>query len=368
MTKRQGARAVFFLIILLGIIGGLDLASRISMDPSNIHITRRINEMYTDTADTWDGILLGTSYTDRAWAAPAAWEEYGMAVYPMSTDSQPFVLIPNMIEEVLKYQDISFAVVELHGLTSEAVYTDAAKLHRVTDNLKRSSNWINSIENGLAFVEKWNPEAKGEDSLSTLRLSFYFPLLQFHTRLTEENFSILRFPEENKTAMKGVYEAEPSMKTTRISLTAHDTCPEASDQQKELLDAVMECGKENNIALLFVNLATEESREQYQEELNGAVGYVREKGYPVLNLNEAGVLEESGIDEDTDYYDTGHMNALGAHKFTSFLAGWISGQAEVEDHRGDSRYQSWEDAAEYYDGWYQETLNKIEKWKAENSA
>lgn len=356
MTKKQGVRAVVFLAVLIGIVLCLDGVSRLS--PDSAHISRRFRELYTDAADTWDGILLGTSYTDRAWAAPVAWEEQGMAVYPMSTDGQPFVLIPDIIEEVLKYQDISFAVVELHGLTSEALYTDAAKIHRVTDNMKWSSNRAQAIERALSFMSEWSPEALGSDSVGMLRLSCYLPLIQFHSKLTEEGMDslVLRLGE---TKQKGTYEAEQSVKTGEIHLAAHENCPKITEPQKELMDAVFACARENGIRLLFLNLATEQSQESYQEELNAAARYARENGYPVLNCNDEEVMVRSGIDENTDYYDTGHMNALGAHKFTGFVASWITENLELEDHRGDNRYQSWEDAADYYDNWYQNALADI---------
>lgn len=358
MTKRQGVRAVLFLAVLVGILWCLDGVLKLS--PDSAHISRRFKELYTDEADTWDGILLGTSYTDRAWAAPVAWEEQGIAVYPMSTDQQPFVLGPNVIEEVLKYQDISFAAVELHGLTSEAIYTDMVKIHRVIDYMRWSENRAQTIEKGLSFMEKWCPEALGNDSLMTLRLSCYFPLIQFHSKLTEGGADSLLL-HAGETKMKGACEEKQCTRTEKIHLTAHETYGELTAQQKELMDAIFECAEKNGIQLLFLNIATEQSKESYQEELNAAARYARENGYPVLNCNEAEVLKASGINEKTDYYDTGHMNALGAHNFTSFVASWIKDNLELEDHRGDARYQSWEEAAEYYDSWYQETLKKLEK-------
>jgi hypothetical protein len=353
MNRKQGIRAVCFVVILAGILWWLDANIRFTPDPSSLHIARRFKELYSDPADTWDGILLGTSYTDRAWAAPLAYEMYGMTVYPMSTDSQPFALAPSMIEEVLSYQDISFAVVELHGLTTEAIYTDPVKVRRVTDNMKRSENWLKTIAAGMDFMEKWYPDTLG-DNPGLIRLSYYFPLVQFHQRLSADDDGLVKedfMPGETK--MKGVYEAVQSTRTTAIHLEAHDNYPEIGEQQQELLDALFACAEKHNIQLLFLNLPTAETLETYQDDLNAAARYVQEHGYPVLNCNESEVLEASGMDGSTDYYDKGHMNARGAHRFTGFLASWLKEQVELVDHRGNAAYTGWDEAAEAYDAFYQ---------------
>lgn len=359
MTKKQGIRAVIFLAILIGILWWIDATLRFEANRANLLMTRRFDEMYTDTKNTWDGILVGSSNADRAWAAPLAYEEYGMTMYPMSTDGGPFVLLPNVIEEVLKRQDLSFVVVELHGLSDENINTNPVKVRRVTDNMRRSANWANTISRGMEYMEKYSPETMASDP-GTLRLSYYFPIMQFHSRLMTDNF-VLRDFVTGTTKMKGVYTAVQHYKTNRVNIVPHETYPEATDRQKELLNQLFLCAEKYGVKLLFLNVPTDLD-ESLETSINAAVRYVEEKGYPVLDCNDAQVLAESGMDGEEDFFDENHMNAKGANKFTRFLASWLKENLELEDHRGDGRYQSWEDAAEFYDDWYETSLVDIEKW------
>jgi hypothetical protein len=360
MTKKQGIRAVIFLAVLIGLLWWIDKTLRFEATKANLLITRRFNEMYTDTEDTWDGILLGTSDVDRAWAAPLAYEEYGMTAYPMSTDAGPFVLIPNLIEEVLKRQDLSFVVVELHGVSDENLDTDSVKIRRVTDNMRRSANWLDTISTGIEYLEQYSPEMIPYGDSALLRLSYYFPLIQFHSRLMTDSFS-WKDIDPGTTKMKGVFTAVSCYQTRRVSLTAQETYPDIQPRQQELIDAVIDCAEEHGLQLLFLNVATDLS-ETTQSSIAAAVRYVQEQGYPVLDLGSAEVLSASGLDGESDFFDESHLNALGAHKFTPFLAQWIEEQVELSDHRGDERYQSWEDAAENYNEWYEEALVHIRKW------
>lgn len=360
MTKKQGIRAVIFLAILISILWWIDATLRFEANRANLLMTRRFDEMYIDTKNTWDGILIGSSNADRAWAAPLAYEEYGMTLYPMSTDGGPFVLLPNVIEEVLKRQDLSFVVVELHGLSDENINSNPVKIRRVTDNMRRSLNWVDTISNGMAYLEKYSSETIPEGDSDTLRLSYYFPIMQFHSRLMTDNF-VLRDFITGTTKMKGVYTAVQHYKTNRVNIVPHENYPEATQQQKELLDALFSYAEDKDFELLFLNLPTDLD-EALEESINGAVRYVKENGYLVLDCNDASVLAVSGMDGETDFFDENHMNAKGAHKFTQFLASWLEENLELEDHREDERYQSWEDAADYYDDWYETSLKDIRKW------
>lgn len=359
MTKKQGIRAVLFLALLIGILWWIDATLRFDPSTANLMMTRRFNEMYTDTENTWDGVLVGSSNADRAWAAPLAYEQYGMTMYPMSTDGDPFVLIPNIIEEVLKRQDLSFVVVELHGLSDENINTNPIKVRRVTDNMRRSANWADTISTAMDYMETYSPESLASEP-GTLRMSYYFPIMQFHSRLMTGNLSKGDF-NPGTTKMKGVYSAVQHKKTNRVNIVPHENYPEATDRQKELLDAVIFCAEKNGLKLFFLNVPTDLD-ESLESSINAAVRYVQEKGYPVLDCNDAQVLADSGIDGEEDFFDENHMNAKGAHKFTGFLASWLQENMELEDHRGDERYQSWDNAVDFYNNWYEKSLVDIKKW------
>ena len=364
MTKKQGIRAVLFLVVTCAVLLWIDGALRLPKDQYNVLMTRRFEEMYRDERDTWDGIIVGTSEADRAWAAPLAWEEQGMAVYPMSTDGNPFVLTSNIIEEVLKYQDLSFVAVELHGARPESLSTNDIKIHRVTDHMKRSANRNDAIAKAIRYMDEWY--ADQPRMADSLRAGLYFPLIKYHSRLTKEKL----YPgdlDHGETRMKGVYEAPQHIKTNAITLEANDRASELLAQQKMLLDEVIACAKKHDLQLVFLKGPTAVPVEQ-QESMNAMVQYVEQQGYPALNFNDAEVLEACGLDGQTDFFDDEHLNAKGARIYTHYVAAWMKEALELPDHRGDKRYASWDDAAKVYEDFYETSLTEIAAWKKKRDA
>ena len=56
----------------------------------------------------------------------------------------------------------------------------------------------------------------------------------------------------------------------------------------------------------------------------------------------------TGIDRATDYYNSKHVNYLGAKKYTAYLTAYIKENYDLPDHRGDKTYSLWEEGyAEY---------------------
>lgn len=74
----------------------------------------------------------------------------------------------------------------------------------------------------------------------------------------------------------------------------------------------------------------------------GIVKLAEEKGVPFLDGNAE--LDKVGIDWNTDTFDGGdHLNLSGSRKLTNYLAGYLVRECDLEDHRGDPAYRSWDD-------------------------
>lgn len=361
MTKRQGIRAIVFLALLGSILLWINDAIGTPRNSDVILMTRRFDELYSDPKNTWDGILLGTSVVDRAWAAPLAWEEYGMAVYPMSTDGQPIMMTTSVIEEVLKYHDLSFVVVELHGMRPGILKTNGSRIRWIADHMKMSLNRIRTVQKAFEHMDKWYPDRF--DSSFVTRLSYYFPIVQFHKRLTTDKFYEGDFVT-GETKMKGVYEAARHMRIQSEPYGPNDDMVELNEEQTEILDEIMAYCEEKELELIFLNIPSALPAESLAH-LNASAEYVKEKGYPVLNFNEAELQELLNLNADEDFIDAKHLNTLGAHKFTECFSSWLHENLELTDHRGDERYESWEDAVPVYEAFYEEACEtgrqKMEK-------
>lgn len=362
MTRKQGIRAFLFLFILavfLWIAGSV-----IGMPKTDdvVLMTRRFQALYTEEENTWDGILVGVSTADRSWAAPLAWENYGMAVYPMSTDGQVPFLTTNLIDEVRKYQDISFVIVDLQGTRPEAFKRAGSRIRWVTDHMKPSIDRIKAVKKALDYMDQWYPGAYDESLIN--RLSYYIPFLKFHSRVTQDELYEWDF-NPGSSQMKGVYEAKRHIKAEQVDLQPSDSYTELTEQQLELFAELFAYAEDTGIQLVFLNPPTVRNEAELGS-LNAAAQYVEEQGYPVLNFNEASLQEAVGINGQDDFVDKRHLNTSGAYKYTQYVSAWLKETLDIEDHRGDERYESWDEAWEVYEEFYEQSLIGIEEWKADN--
>lgn len=55
-----------------------------------------------------------------------------------------------------------------------------------------------------------------------------------------------------------------------------------------------------------------------------------------------------GLDWQHDFYNSKHVNYVGAEKYTDYLVKYINENYELPDRRGDERYKSWEKAYDKY--------------------
>jgi hypothetical protein len=64
-----------------------------------------------------------------------------------------------------------------------------------------------------------------------------------------------------------------------------------------------------------------------------------------LNCNL--LLDEIGIDPSSHYADGVHLNAFGSTVFSEYIGKYLKDNYELTDRRGDSRYASWQECANY---------------------
>lgn len=351
MSKKEGLKTVLFFILLIGVLSVLNhiyampyiekrsLASTIS----------RYNELYEEKENTWDGIILGRSVLDRAWVAPMAWNDYGMTLYPLSTDSQPIMLTKYIIEEVRKTQDIKLVVVEMQGIRKNALRVREVTIRRVTDNLAYSSNRIDAIN--AAF--EYDLELRGKKSSIQKggKWAYYVPFIKYHSRTDLNKYDFFHPVDD----MKGVSQVASGAFVVKeqIPSVLTDVSGELSSLQREILMDIIEYGKENGVEIMFTAVPSCLDITE-QEEINAAFDLVEEYGCKTLNFNTDEMYKSIGFDFATDMYNTNHMNSTGARKVTSLLSKFIHDNYSFEDKRGQEAYSSWNKAYEKYVNFYEE--------------
>ncbi len=357
MTKRQAVRVIVFICIAAGIFMGLNTLAKSPQDDDAVQVTRRFDEFYEDKEDTWDGVLIGASAVDRGWAAPAAWHQYGMAVYAMDTDAFPLMMTTCLLDEILTRQDISFVAVELHALSGENLKRDGTKIRRVTEYIRSPRLKIKAIFRAFSYMDEWYPGTLSRNLTS--RLSYFFPILKFHSRLTEEKTFYPGDFDSGETDMKGVYSSGKRLIMEQVDLKPYEETKALNEEQTALLEEIMAYCDEKGIRLVFYVLPSAAADED-MGELNAACLYAKERGYPVLNCQLSEVQKEIGIDGETDFIDSQHLNIYGSRRFTDYFAAWLEKTLDLPDHSGDEDYADWDEAWKTYKKYYRKSLKKMD--------
>lgn len=125
---------------------------------------------------------------------------------------------------------------------------------------------------------------------------------------------------------------------------------------KEVLDYCDQLPEDKQV--LFV-LAPFSIKKNMMPKFNTVFEMIEERGYDYINFNTWRMYDELDIDWDHDFYDSKHMNYLGAEKFTNWMTAYLKDNYDLTDHRGDNEYQSWEDAYERYKDYVKDGITKV---------
>jgi hypothetical protein len=167
-------KKLFFIIKILGFaaifVTAFVFASYIVRPQSEMK--ERFAGFYAEPKDTINVIVIGSSPVQPLFAAPLIWGEYGITLYPLSTNSQPTTGIKYLIKEGQKRQSDCLYVIDasMFMVEPESLLTEP-NIRNLTDNMKYSSNRIQAIN---AMV-----------SDPSQRLDYYFDISKYHSVITK---------------------------------------------------------------------------------------------------------------------------------------------------------------------------------------
>lgn len=189
-------------------------------------------------------------------------------------------------------------------------------------------------------------------SVEKKRLSDYFPAFTvYHQRYTElngEDWDYLTGRMELQN-FKGFH---PLFGTEHVDLdslmAASDTAElgagrTLSAKSEKYLRKIISYTRKRNIPLVLISAPYQKHPDE-DVVLRQIEQIAAEEKIPFADFYRE--LSRIGIDEDRDMNDVSHLNYRGSRKYTAYLAAYLSGYAELPDHRGESRYRSWDISAE----------------------
>lgn len=185
-------------------------------------------------------------------------------------------------------------------------------------------------------------EGSGDDAIFTAS-SYYYPVFFYHNNWKIYDLDLILSPihytyrSENKGYRPGSrvnqVEEEPYMNPT-------DENASFPLMNRLFLRMIQSLCKENQAQLLLVAMPGPAIWDYSSHNVMEAEA--AKLGIDFLDLNM--VLDEVGIDFQTDYRDDGdHLNDTGAMKVTDYLGNLIAEKYQLQDHRGDPAYAQWDE-------------------------
>lgn len=354
-SKNHIIRFVIFLLIFFVVFVYLNKVFTLPEEDEN---TKIFNSFYAEKENSLDGIYLGSSAVNRFWNAPFAYHESGCSIFAFSTSSQPLVLYRNLIKEAEKTQSPGLYILELRDVTESAENITEEGIRRVTDNMNFFSiNRITTINTALDYA------VQGENDVDKNRMDYYLPIIKYHSMWNQGEASaddlLLRNTKDHTKGFllgKKSFGQAPQEKP----LTTDKKRPLAEETDRALKQLLDYCDT-LDAKVLFVLSPYSEQDEGELQWINEAVNVVKERGYPVLNFLDEELLEKLDLDWTKHYYDSKHVNILGSEVYTKYLTEYVKQHYALPDHRGESEYESWDEAYEYYVDFTEEKRQQMEE-------
>lgn len=351
MTKKQFLRSVaFFLAVGILVLALCDL---FEMDNTS-NFNKRYKTYRDFPEDTVEAVLLGTSGIDRYWVPSQAYEEYGITVYPLSTDAFPAWLYKYAIEEALDYQDVKLFILDIRPFTQANINIDVmdVRARRFLDALPPFS--MNRIQ---ACFKTMEIRDQVDKSASRLDLSYLFPIIKFHGKWSDDDYLI----ENNWSALPHEYlgfhlfqKATIRQSPQTVRKYEADYYNELDDYSKDTLYELIDYIRENELNVLFVD--TPQVRFGKESGRSNVIyNILEEEGMNYVHYYDENSPNTFSIDLDleTDFYNPGHLNFYGATKFTKVFSEYLIENFDLEDKRNE------EHVKEHWDGVHQKLLDKI---------
>lgn len=302
-----------------------------------------IAEYYQEEKDH-DVIFIGDCEVYENFSPAVLWEEFGINSYIRGSAQQLIWQSYYLLEDTLRYETPDVVIFNVLSMKYDEPQKEA--YNRMT---------LEGMEWSLSKVKAVCASMTEGESF----LDYVFPLLRYHSRWSElgaDDFNYMFRTE--KVSHNGYY--------MRVDVKPAENVPEGriladyrfGDNVYRYLDKITQLCKEKGIRLILVKAPSlypywyDEWEEQMDE-------YAAENDLLYINFLE--LIEETGVDFQTDTYDAGlHMNLAGAEKITRYLGEVLKREVGLPDRRGEEHLSAvWEGKIAAYK---QEMKEQYEKY------
>ncbi len=292
-----------------------------------------ISEYYAE-AGGHDVIFVGDCEVYESFVPAVLWEDYGISSYIRGSAQQLVWHSYYLLEETLRYETPKAVVFNVMAMKYGEPQSEA--YNRMTlDGMRWSRSKIDAIRASMTEKESF--------------LQYVFPLLRFHSRITELGADDFRYAFSSPKVSHSGYLMQTGVVPQTDFSAGREYDYEIAENAWRYLDMMRELCEECGIELILVKAPTNFWAYWWHEERDAQiVEYANEHSLAYYNFIPK--ADEIGIDWSTDTYDAGaHLNVYGAEKLTRYFGEILKSSHGLEDKRADETLSmAWSPRLEAY--------------------
>lgn len=305
-----------------------------------------IREYYDDKTNH-DVIMVGDCEVYENFSPVALWRDYGITSYIRGSAQQLIWQSYYLLEDTLRHEKPKVVIYNVQSLVHNEPQRE--EYNRMTlDGMRWSSSKVKSIRASMTEDEQF--------------LDYVFPMLRYHDRITQLKKNDLTYYFKPRKITHNGYYMRVDQYPFEEPLEEED--PEDytfGENAMSYLDRMTALCKKEGIQLVLVKAPslTPVWYDEYEEQVKA---YAKEND--LLYINYLELVDELGIDYETDTYDGGlHMNLYGAEKLSKHLGSVLRDTCGLEDCRDDAYLSAeWKKKEQFYDQMIEDQKKELQEY------
>lgn len=322
------------------------------------HNRQRLKGFYLEDGQSLDVVVLGASEAYSDFAPGHAYNKCGVTGYVFATASNSILNYKSQLKNILSRQNPDVIVIELNG----AVYGDEEEDYKEA-NLRNYSDNVPLDGVKLEWMQQNVKENHAE---------FLFPMLKYHGVWTDfpDNMLYQKTIWQDKARgynyLKGILNETTIFKSTQrsmnriLSRSGKSKKPLTATEEQGLRDLLQYCKDQklsNVVFARFPHIVVRRTFERF-ERGNTVGDIVAEYGFDYLNFERD--YDQTGLSEQTDFYNLDHLNVYGQKKFTEYLTNILKERYSLSARKlTEAQQQEWRTCGKYYDAYFRYSDGQI---------
>lgn len=294
------------------------------------------------TGEEYDVLFLGTSHMAMGIYPMELWKDYGIASYNLAGNAHPMASSYWVMMNALDYASPRLVVIDCYQIQSNGKVPDDGKFtHESFDAIPISKTKVRAVFDLF------------DDTDSRMEYLWNFSI--YHNGWSELNKDAF-VPEYGVN--KGAYYNEIVEIPDDVSQISQEADMELDSTGTLYLEKMIEECQRRDIDVLLTYLPFPAQEED--QLVARAVNHIADK----YQVNYTNFLERNDVNFDVDCNDPdSHLNASGARKVTQYLGNYMQTEYDVPDHRGETKYEHWNEDYLRYSAYKVERLQSKETLK-----